>query len=412
MWLRGGILIAVLAALALFAGSAQAREAKAPKIIGGAPVSIDQVPWQIALARAPNGQNGYQRQFCGGTLVAPTVAVTAAHCVFDQTGPSNICLPTDGFTIPASTLATFTGRTILSSNEGAEIPVKEIYYFEPGGPNGTGIATPQSTGDKQGLYNCNTSVWDVALLELASPAPGPATPIKVAGPGEESVWAPGTAAIVSGWGNLSTTSNDFPDQLHAVQVTNLADSVCGAPSSYGPGFQPETMLCAGEPAGGKDTCQGDSGGPLVSPVNGGGVRLAGDTSFGNGCAQPGFPGVYGRVGADPIRSSIGNGVQAIAGVDVIGSGGRAPGPPVTTIKKGPKKTVKTTKSKAKAKFVFEADEPASFKCSLDKKAFKGCASPKTVKVKPGKHSFKIRATDEDGGGSDTITYKWKVKRKQ
>ena len=172
------------------------------------------------------------------------------------------------------------------------------------------------------------------------------------------------------------------------------------------------MLCAGEEAGGKDTCQGDSGGPLVSPVNGGGVRLVGDTSFGAGCAQPGLPGVYGRVGANPIRDSIGNAAQSIAGVDVIGEGSRAPGPPVTSIDSGPKKTVKTKKSKAKATFTFSADEPSSFECGLDKKGFKACSSPTTVKVKPGKHTFRITATDQDGGGSTTDTFKWKVKKKK
>lgn len=405
----------MVAALALLAAPAQAdpRDAE-PRIIGGAPVSIDQVPWQVALAFAPNGTNGngYDRQFCGGTLVAPTIVVTAAHCVFKPTAPegSNLpCLPTDGFNNPASSYVVLTGRTILSSGEGAEIPLKELYYFEPGGPNGTGVATPQSTGDKQGLYDCATSAWDVVLLELDSAAPPPAQPIDVAGPGEESVWAPGTAAIASGWGNTSTTSRQFPDDLYAVQIRNLSDADC---ANYGAGFQPETMLCAGEPAGGKDTCQGDSGGPLVSPVNGGGVRLVGDTSFGQGCAQAGFPGVYGRVGADPIRTSIGNGAEAIAGVDVLGSGGRAPGPPVTTITKGPKKTVKTTKSKAKAKFVFGADEPASFACSLDKKGFKPCSSPKTVKVKPGKHTFEVRGTDQDAGSQGAAAkFSWKVKRK-
>jgi hypothetical protein len=336
--------------------------------------------------------------------------VTAAHCVFETTGPSGTCLPTDGFTNPASAFSTFVGRTNLSSNEGAEIPVAELYYFEPG-PGGSGVATPQSTGDKQGLYNCNTSVWDVALLQLASPAPSPAAPVKLAGPGEESIWAPGTVALASGWGALSE-DGAFPEQLHAVQLTNLADAVCASPTSYGTDFQPETMLCAGEPAGGKDTCQGDSGGPLVSPVNGGGVRLVGDTSFGVGCARPGFPGVYGRLGADPMRSAVGNGVRSISGVDPIGSGGRAPGPPVTTIDKGPKKTVKTKKSKAKAKFVFGADEPASFECSLDKKAFKSCSSPKTVKVKPGKHTFEVRGTDQDAGSLGAAAkFSWKVKRK-
>ncbi|XP_048486996.1 trypsin Blo t 3-like [Plutella xylostella] len=52
-----------------------------------------------------------------------------------------------------------------------------------------------------------------------------------------------------------------------------------------------SMLCAGLlNVGGADACQGDSGGPLV--YNG---VVVGVTSWGAGCGNPSYPGVYARV---------------------------------------------------------------------------------------------------------------------
>jgi hypothetical protein len=119
-----------------------------------------------------------------------------------------------------------------------------------------------------------------------------------------------------------------------------------------------------------------------------------------------------------MRSAFAAGIQQVAGVNVVGSGARPIAPPETAIGKHPKKLVKTRKRRARARFIFSANEPASFQCKLDKKAFKPCASPFKKKVKAGKkggkpkkHKFRVRAIDTVGQGDATVaTFKWRVKR--
>jgi len=410
----GGTVFALVLTLGLAASPvAEAAGDPQPKIVGGESTTIEQWPWQVALACEPGSSpqclgDGYQRQFCGGSLVAPDVVVTAAHCVYDD-NPFVLAFE------PASGFEVFTGRTTLSSAQGQEIDVTEIYYFID---DGMGNPTPQAQSETQvdpesELFDAQTFEWDVVFLQLESDSSS--QPIKIAGADETALWAPGRPAFISGWGDLESGAQDFPDDLHAAEIEIISDEACGSGSSYGSDFIAETMVCAGFLEGGVDTCQGDSGGPLVVPIDGGGFRLVGDTSWGFGCAFPDLPGVYGRLADDPIRSTLQTAIQTISGDDVVGSGALPDTfAPQATINSGPR----PVKRNRRATFTFSSDEPPpifgpQFECKLDNASFAPCESPRQLLVSRGRHSFHVRATDLSGNvDASPAVHQWKVKKKR
>jgi hypothetical protein len=93
----------------------------------------------------------------------------------------------------------------------------------------------------------------------------------------------------------------------------------------------------------------------------------------------------------------------------------AKAPPVapnTILGSHPKKTIKSKKKKVKVKFTFSSDVAgATFECKLDKGSFAPCVSPKTYKVKAGKHTFTVEAIGSGGADPTPATFKFKFKKK-
>ncbi|WP_399891390.1 S1 family peptidase [Streptomyces sp. BBFR51] len=234
-------LAAAGAAVLLAAPSAVA----APQpIVGGSTTTTNAYPFVMQITDAS------QNQFCGGTLVAPTKVVTAAHCMAGESTGS---------------VRVVGGRTYLNGTDGTVARVSRIWVHPD--------YTDATDGD------------DVAVLTLSSSMPY--TPAKYVAASDTSVYAAGNEARVLGWGTTRENGGSS-NQLRTATVPVVSDGDCGG--SYGSDYVASDMVCAGLPSGGVDTCQGDSGGPLLV----GGV-LAGITSWGEGCARAGYPGVYSRL---------------------------------------------------------------------------------------------------------------------
>jgi trypsin len=369
-----------------------------PRIVGGNTTTISQHPWQVALtwdqARFAGTGTDKDRLFCGGSLITRRVVLTAAHCV-DGADPEN---DTD---LDPDDVDVIAGRTTLTTDPA----------------NDEEIAGPMTAVEHHPSFNPATFENDVGFIVL--PAPGITLAsnkqvIRLAGSVDRTLWVPGAQTVVSGWG-VTSEEGSTSDTLKEAVVPSLPSQTCASPNVYGAEFVTATMTCAGFLEGGTDSCQGDSGGPLTTP-KGGARRLVGVVSFGNGCARPGFPGVYARVGCNPLRSFVVSRAAALTGetVPVSGTAACDDAPPETVIDKGPKKKLKTKKRRAKAKFKFSATEAAvTFQCSVDGEVPAPCTSPFKVKTPKGKHNFLVVGMDQFGNSDETPALRnWKVKRRK
>jgi len=219
-------------------------------------VSIQIVNGHIANPCQWRWQVSFQGS-CGGTLIAPSWIISAAHCAGLRTvtvGDFNIKSDRDN----PGKVKTFNVKQWI----------KHPKYKDPRG-NSHDFALVEI----EGIVETNECV---GFAKLPS-----------------SRLAPGKKCYITGWGTLSQDGRQ-PAKLQQAVVTTMSNAECK--QNYGNSISADMLCAQGKTDNGKiiDACQGDSGGPLVCEEDGKYI-IHGATSWGRGCAKKNFPGIWARV---------------------------------------------------------------------------------------------------------------------
>ena len=250
----------------------------------------------IVLSTQPDAGRG---QFCGGTVIAPTAVLTAAHCVRDDADAVR----------PPAFFDVVVGRQSLRGSDGQRVHVASVAVHPANDPA--------------------TVRYDAAILLLAEPVSAP--PMRLATAADDAaLGTPGSLALVAGWGATDGAVRTFPDALQEAAVPLQADAYCQA-GLPGLPYDPASMTCAAYDQDDADVCNGDSGGPLARQDAAGAWVQLGIVSWGleGGCDAPHTPSAYAQV------SAISDWALGIVGQPAAAAPSTPPAAPIAPAPLGP-----------------------------------------------------------------------------
>jgi len=221
------------------------------KIVGGTPVTVDKYPFIVSISISD------LRGGCGGSIIRkeyPAVILTAAHCQSLFNGYVRL-----------------NANDVDGTNSGSFDSAISRYIIHPN-------------------YDSSTNSNDIALLfleqDISSYDELEEVELDSYGLGSECC-NHGDNLQVIGYGR-DCSGCDLTPTLEYVDVDYVSRSNCNMDYK---GAIDDTMACAA--ALNSDSCQGDSGGPLIRK---GTNEQIGVVSWGFGCADPNYPGVYADLG--------------------------------------------------------------------------------------------------------------------